>query len=88
MRRLLLTAIALSLMLGCPKKQINTGGTGYGFETKRIYTIAVFPLLISGSVSLNELQRDSLYSYLVSNLIVTGRFDMVDKAKVEQAVLV
>ena len=42
MRRLLLTAIALALMLGCPKKQLNTGGTGYGFETKRIYTIAVF----------------------------------------------
>ena len=86
MRRLILTAFALSLMLGCPKKQLNTGGTGYGFETKRIYTIAVFPLSFSGSASMNDLQRDSLYSYLVSNLIVTGRFDMVDKAKVEQAV--
>jgi hypothetical protein len=86
MRRLILTAFALSLMLGCPKKQLNTGGTGYGFETKRIYTIAVFPVLVRGSTSIDELQRDSLYSYLVSNLIVTGRFDMVDKAKVEQAV--
>ncbi len=86
MQRLLLTAITLSLMLGCPKKQLNTGGTGYGFETKRIYTIAVFPVLVRGSTSSDELQRDSLYSCLVSNLIVTGRFDMVDKARVEQAV--
>jgi hypothetical protein len=86
MRRLLLTSIALALMLGCPKKQINTGGSGYGFETKRIYTIAVFPLSFSGSVSLNDLQRDSLYSYLVSNLIVTGRFEMVDRALVGAAV--
>ena len=86
MRRLILTAIALSLMLGCPKKQLNTGGSGYGFETKRIYTIAVFPLTVRGSTSSDELQRDSLYSYLVSNLIITGRFEMADKAKVEQAV--
>jgi hypothetical protein len=86
MRRMLMTVIALGLMLSCSRKQVNTDGTGYGFETKRIYTIAVFPLSFSGSVSLNDLQRESLYSYLVSNLIVTGRFDMVDRALVGAAV--
>jgi hypothetical protein len=85
MRKLLLTAIALGLMLGCPKKQINTGGTGYGFETKRIYTIAVFPLFIRGSTALDEFQRDSLYSYLASNLLVTGRFEMVDQVLSDNA---
>jgi hypothetical protein len=83
---MLLTAIALGLMLGCPKKQINTGGTGYGFETKRIYTIAVFPVSVRGSASLDELQRDSAYTYLVDCLEMTGRFEMVDQVLSDNAV--
>jgi len=86
MQRLFLTSTALALMLGCPKKQINTGGTGYGFETKRIYTVAVFPLYISGSIALDEVQRDSAYSYLSSCLITTGRFDLLDQDSAGHAV--
>lgn len=83
MRKLLLTGIALGLMTGCSHKNVNTGGTGYGFEGKRIYTVAVFPLPVRGPVSADESQRDSLYTHLEDCLILTGRFEIVDRVLVE-----
>ena len=43
-------------------------------------------MLVRGSTSIDELQRDSLYSYLVNCLMLTGRFEEVDRTLVEQAV--
>ena len=83
MRRLLLTTIALGLMLSCSNKAVNTGGTGYGFEGKRIYQVAVFPVLVRGSATPDDSQRDTLYTHLEDRLLETGRFELVDRVLVE-----
>jgi hypothetical protein len=86
MRKLALLAVVMVLLSGCARTNINTGGKGYGFEGKRIYTVAVFPPAVAGSISPDEAQRDSLYTHLEDCLVLTGRFETVDRVLVETAV--
>jgi hypothetical protein len=77
------------LLLTCSPKYFIRGNLAPDFNKARTYKTAILPFLVRGEAGEpNSILRDRAYSYLNDRLMEAGKFMMIDKFTIDQAVRV
>jgi hypothetical protein len=86
MKRIPLIAAGLLLLAGCSREYLKSGTLSPDFKADRTYSIAVMPIAVRGQAPAPDLSlRNAAWSRLQSRLMATGRFKVIDRFKIEQA---